>query len=36
MKRTKVIFVGNYKGGVGKTTSVLNFTEHFTKKKKMY
>lgn len=27
---TKVLFVGNYKGGVGKTTSVLNFAKYFT------
>ena len=25
------MFIGNYKGGVGKTTSVLNFAENFTK-----
>ncbi len=34
MEDTKAIFVGNYKGGVGKTTSVLNFAEHFAKKGK--
>lgn len=34
MGDTKIIFVGNYKGGVGKTTSVLNFAEHLTKKGK--
>lgn len=28
---TKIIFIGNYKGGVGKTTSVLNFAEYFAK-----
>lgn len=27
---TKIIFVGNYKGGVGKTTSVLNFAEYLS------
>lgn len=27
---TKIIFVGNYKGGVGKTTSVLNFAKYFS------
>lgn len=26
-----IIFVGNYKGGVGKTTSVLNFAHYFSK-----
>lgn len=31
---TKIIFVGNYKGGVGKTTSVLNFGEYFAKEGK--
>lgn len=31
---TKIIFVGNYKGGVGKTTSVLNFGEYFAKEDK--
>lgn len=30
----KIIFVGNYKGGVGKTTSVLNFGEYFAKEGK--
>lgn len=34
MNDTKIIFVGNYKGGVGKTTSVLNFAEHFAQKGK--
>lgn len=31
---TKIIFVGNYKGGVGKTTSVLNFGEYFAEANK--
>lgn len=31
MMDTKIIFVGNYKGGVGKTTTVLNFGEYFSK-----
>lgn len=30
-KDTKIIFVGNYKGGVGKTTSVLNFADYFSR-----
>lgn len=30
-KGANIIFVGNYKGGVGKTTSVLNFSEYFAK-----
>lgn len=34
MGDTKIIFIGNYKGGVGKTTSVLNFAEYFTNKGK--
>lgn len=29
---TKIIFVGNYKGGVGKTTSVFNFADYFSQK----
>lgn len=32
-KKPKIIFVGNYKGGVGKTTSVFNFASYFAKKK---
>lgn len=32
MNKTRIIFVGNYKGGVGKTTSVLNFAEKFTER----
>lgn len=31
MGDVKIIFVGNYKGGVGKTTSVLNFAEYFAR-----
>ena len=31
---TKIIFIGNYKGGVGKTTSVLNFAEYFSRAEK--
>lgn len=34
MADAKIIFVGNYKGGVGKTTSVLNFAEHFSQRGK--
>lgn len=34
MKDTRIIFVGNYKGGVGKTTSVINFAEYFAKQEK--
>lgn len=30
----KIIFIGNYKGGVGKTTSALNFGEYFAKEDK--
>ncbi len=29
--RAKIVFIGNYKGGAGKTTSVLNFGTHFAK-----
>ena len=32
-KKPKIIFVGNYKGGVGKTTSVFNFASYFAEKK---
>ncbi len=30
--KVKIIFVGNYKGGVGKTTSVLNFAHIISEK----
>ncbi len=27
----KIVFIGNYKGGVGKTTTVVNFANYLSK-----